>query len=661
MIKYANIVRSYTKYKNNKTKNKMLEQIQTSPLRHEDVAGVDPEQVPGEVRKLSGLALDQEFEGVVKGFYNADGATVRKFDAHILPSGQLQKAPDNAQSYLSVGSQGEEIYVATGQTAEELKQATLAKMRTLESLRTKPLAEIPVQGDASVSFTSIDHYAPKMAPSIEAYPIPSYLEDKISEKKVKDLYEVTHGPTIETEGWQQETFDIVADYLQTSESGQKMIESLGIRSLKSLTPEQAVKLSVWFVQDVSKYSHHETSQPQGEKTPSDQATTMKLLRDGIKNKDNPNWDGNGVCRNVASNVKTVFDALKDQQGEHSMLTNTYAVRSRGSQGDGYHAVRGTSRNAHLTTSLKDRIGHAWNEFITIDVNGSSNITIIDATWGMETPDHLQDYTAERSGREIVEFFDKAEDKKEAFYSAAHYFEGVMKGNLKKTGEEREQARDYALTEYLKIAKGALPAFQDVAEQMHIDPYVFNASYRIGEDLTEVEVDTLAELQKMHGDQEVQGLFAKIVKKHIDAVHGDSAIAHASVIERSFIKADPEYQAMVFDALGEEAVVQYAEHSGKLRAKLREIRPEVLPPFDPDVFQADARELATLISWDRISHFEKPELMVQKMHREVQKLAGNEQIYNAVVAGRSDYDLAKNFTAIRQSLKRAQKDSQAVAP
>lgn len=638
----------------------MPEQIQISPSRHEDVAGIDPEQIPDEVKKLSGIALDEAFEGVVKGFYDTDGTTVRQFDAYILSSGQLQKAPENAPSYLLVGAQGEERYVATGETAEELKQATLAKMRTLEKLRTKPLAEIPMQGDATISFTSIDHYAPKMAPSTEAYPIPSYLEDKISEKKVKDLYEVTHGPTIETEGWQQETFDIVADYLQTSESGQKMIESLGIRSLESLTPEQAVKLSVWFVQDVSKYSHHETNQPKGEKTPSDQATTMELLRDGIENKDNPSWNGNGVCRNVASNVKAVFDALKDQQNEHSMLTNTYAVRSQGSQGDGYHTVRGTSRNAHLTTSLKDRIGHAWNEFITIDANGSADITIVDATWGLETPDHLQDYTAERGGREIVEFFDKAEDKKEAFYSAANYFERVMKGSLQKTGNERAQTRDYALTEYLKIARSALPAFQDAAEQMHIDPYVFNASYRIGEDLTEVEMDTLAELQKMHGDQEVQGLFAKIVKKHIEAVQGDATITHASVIERNFLKADPEYQAMVFDVLGEETVVQYAEHSGKLRAKLREMRPEALPPFNPDTFKADARELATLINWDRVSHFDKPEVIVKKMHREIQKLAGNEQVYGAIIAGRTDYDVAKNFTAIRQSLKRAQKDSHVVA-
>lgn len=634
----------------------MSEQAQLSPYHHEDIAAAATEQIPAEARQLSGIALDQAFEGVVRSFYGQDETVVRQIDAYIMPDGRLQQAPKDAPSYLSVGVAGQERYVATGETAEELKQAALEKMRTLEVLRTKPMAEMTMRGDATVSFTSLDHYDPKMAPSTEAYPVPGYLEDKISEKNARSIDAATYQRTVETEGWQQETFDIVKGYLDTTENGRKMLENLGIESLQYLTPEQAVKLSVWLVQDVSKYSHHETGRTTAD-TKSDLSTTMELLRDGIVNKDNPNWQGNGVCRNVAANVKVVFDALKSNQGEYSMLANTYAIRARGDQGDGYYVARMASRNSHLTTQVEDHNGHVWNEFVTVDANGSADITIVDATWGMETPDHLQDYTAERSGREIVALFNQAEDKKEAYYGALAYFERAAKGLLQQAGVERNQARDYALTEYLKIARGAIPAFVVAGEHMPMDLYMFNAAYRIGENLTELEVDTLAELQKIQGDENVQELFAKTLKKHIEAIHDGSNIQHASVIERSFVKNDPEYQAMIFDILGEESVVQYAEDSPKLRAKLREMRPEALPPFDPENSKADARELATLINWDRVSHFDKPKLMVQKMHREIQKLVDNEQVYNAVVAGRSDYDLAKNFNAIRQSLRRARETSE----
>jgi hypothetical protein len=593
------------------------------------------------------LGCGAAFEDVIKGFYDADSVEVTPVDGYILPSGQLQYVPAEAASVAVIKNDGRREHVAMGNDPEELKQRALERMRTLESVHTKPIIFIPMTAEAKVTFTSVEHYNPKMAPRVEAYPVPSYLSEKLAAPDLSDPNAATYKNTLETEGWQQQTFDVVKDFVDTAEEGKKMLEKLKITSLDRLTPEQAVKLSIWFVQSVSKYSYAEMSEKAGE-TASDQSTAMELLKDGIANKDDPNWQGNGICRNVAANVKVVFDSLKSNQGEYTMLTNTYCVRTRGTEGDGYEDRRVVPD--HLTTVVDETSsGHAWNEFVTIDAKGSANITSIDATWGMDTPDHLRDFTALRGTREMIALFEKAEDKKEAFYSVVTHLERMMAHGYGQGGKRRDEVRDFALTEYLKLAKKVEPLFDDPEDSIPASRTVFSAAYRIGDRLTDVELDTLNVLQGGQEDPDVQRVFSGIVDKYVKEKQSNGS-NHPAIIERQFLKSDDEFQTMIFDALGAN-VTPYAELSGKFRARLRELKPEVLPPFDPKNSKADAREFASLIQWERVSRFDKPEVIAQKMQREIRRLAESEQMYDVIVAGRSDYDLAKNFSAIRKALQK----------
>lgn len=557
----------------------------------------------------------------------------------------IGKTPEGEYRIIIGSASGEAAakseVVGVGNDVESALLDSLKQMRTLETVRTRSLARIEMTDSSFASFTSLEHYSPKVAPSGETYPIPDYLEPILTSSRLGNF---TYRNTVEKDDWQVELCSLLADYLRDDPGGQKLVESLKIRSLSHLTPEQAVKLSTAFVQNVSKYTEEDIGAIN--LTRADKSTTVELLREGIANKQDPKWKGNGVCRNIASNVKAVFEALKATQTELSMLNNTYAVYGTGYDGAGYV----DSRANEYTTSLGGyKAGHAWNTFVTVDSEGSSVATIIDATWalGRDASSAIQhlDRTEVRAAAKIMQLFEKSEAKEKAFWGLTDYIQKLIRSSavnrqLSKAG--REGVREFATTEYLKAA-ARLP---EMPEDFSLPDAIVSSAYRLRGKLGHEEVETLFALDKAGGGLEQERLKAIIAgydsRRNVGLPKWKSA--------ENLIFGDKELQTLALDAVGAERALYLSEQSGAFRARLREVRPETLPPFSALERPADAQELSHFASQNGIYDTD-PKIIMRRFHSMLKRITGDDKLYEAIVTGRTDYDFAKNFATIVKVLRK----------
>lgn len=513
-------------------------------------------------------------------------------------------------------------------------------MRSLETVKTKSLAHIEMTDTSSVDFTSFAHYSPKVAPSGDAYPVPSHLEGMLADDKAGID---TYANTVAKEGWQTEVRGILNDYVTNNPDGRVLAEGLKISSLDHLTPEQAVKLSAAFVQNVSKYTDDAEGNPDGSRA--DGLTTPALLREGIDKKADPTWEGNGVCRNIASNVKAVFESLKQTQGELSMLNNTYAVYGSGANGAGYADKRDDGFSVSLNGS-----GHAWNTFVTIDSKGSAVATIIDATWALGNDadtaiEHL-DRTEVRAASQIIELFQKSERKTEAFDDLSYYLDRLIRTsvvNKQLSHAQRDNLRDYAVTEYLQAARQV----GQISANYTLPDSIIRGAYRLRGQLERHEVATLFELDRAGGSWERDRIKALITGYDKNRKVGLPGWMQAE----NLVFQDSELQELAYEAVGPERVAQLAETSGSFRRRLRLQHPTELPAFDPYTREADAQELHRIASLSGI-HDKDPKAIMRNMHRSIKRLAGDDGIAEAIIAGRNEYDLATSFQAIMNALQKS---------
>lgn len=529
--------------------------------------------------------------------------------------------------------------VGRGADVEAALQNSLEQMRTLETVRAKSLAHIEMTETSVVDFTTLEHYSPRVAPSHETYPVPSHLEGLLADDTRGNT---TYENTVAHEGWQREIRAVLDDYLAHDPAGRALVSGLKISSLDHLTPEQAVKLSAAFVQNVSKYSYADLDLPAGTPTRADKATAQELLTEGVARKDDPDWEGNGVCRNVASNIKAVFESLKSTQGELSMLNNTYAVYGGGDNGAGYS----DAREDNFSTSLNGS-GHAWNTFVTIDARGSAAVTIVDATWALgkdvtAAVEHL-DRTDVRAAAQIVGLFAKSERKPEAFEGLSVYADMQVRRsatNPRLSPAERDNFREYITTEYLNAAA----QLAEIPEGYMLPNALMAAAYRLRGQLEKREVTALFALDKAGGSVERERMKFLIAGYDKDRKVPLPAWKSGD----NLVFGNDELQALAYEAVGNDRVAQLAEVSGEFRQRLRSQRPAKLPAFDPYERRADAQELSHIASQSGI-HDRDPRVIIRTMHHRIKKLAGDEAIYTAVIAGRSDYDLASSFGAITAAL------------
>lgn len=522
--------------------------------------------------------------------------------------------------------------VANGEGVHDSLSNTLEAMRTLETIDTTPIVRFAVDG-SKVSLTELGHYTPKVAPSLESYVVPSHLEGVLkSDSAGADTYR----HTVEQPGWEQELFAQIGEYVAQNESIAELADGLKVSSLSSLTPEQAVKLSLGIVQSISKYSwlERDGKRVAGGKR-EDNMTTMELLAEGLAQSGNPEWKGNGVCRNVASNVKAVFEALKANQNQLSMLRNTYAVFESGNEGYGTRS-RGDASKFSLNAG-----GHAWNTFVTVGSNGESSITTVDATWAMgrNADGSLKepDYTSERMFETIAAISENTEDKTDIALAMSDYLNKLTRIIPGETSEAREQRQQFALTEWLKVAPTLLKA-----DMPSVPMGVIGAAYRLGANLDKSELQTLFSVQQAGWIDNFDAILGKYI----------TGKSHLSTVDRLTVR-DDNLQRAIYEKVGAVDTLAYADKSAEFRIRLRETQPNLLPEFDPVNNPADKAELLSLFKDAGLFMAGNRYYGDVVRNRLLQAARGNQVVFDSVVGNVSDYDLLRQYRDVRLKLTKAQ--------
>ncbi len=315
-------------------------------------------------------------------------------------------------------------------TWEEAKTYYLDVRATFEDKTShETLLKLPLDSTTSVSFVDFNGYDPKPSPTNESYGISAKVADSLFRDGFgagSSSYEFTlnnlgtYAETVNKEGWELSIFDFVSEYLEKEDP--ELARKIGITNLHELSPRQASQLATEIVVRNTKYNYGYISEKYKsepgtfpEPTPADKSSVMQILEEGLQNKDNPEWAGNGVCRNFAISVLCVFEALKKYQLELSQIKNTYCKYESGKE------------YAPGKKFEKGEAGHAWNSFLTIGKDGSGEATIVDATWAkqdLETKEVMGlDYTLTRMERMVKQIVEdpRRETDSETMQSVLHYY------------------------------------------------------------------------------------------------------------------------------------------------------------------------------------------------------------------------------------------------
>lgn len=457
--------------------------------------------------------------------------------AHQFP--ETQVLPDPARQ------------AEVGQTIATLLHSDLIEtVHAAEKISSRSIADIRMAPGQTVHFSTLEHYNPEVSSARsreEAHPVPEYLSDIFKRKYTPDTYK----KTTEKEGWSNELFDQVFDYLKTDPDGAKLVDMLGITYLDDVTAEQAVKLSVGIVQQLSKYSYDQVNMLEGAST-ADKQTVMELLKAGRDHQGDREWTGNGVCRNISASVAAVFDSLKAHQKTQNRLANTYVLMSQGIGGDGYD----TSFNDPNSTRP---IGHAWNTFVTLGSNGSANVTIADTTNALDKELHDNDVTLRYMAREMRALFEQSTDKPAAFEDLTYYYKKLAQNSLTKGPMVRESTYQFIATEYLAAAEKVVDElpFDDIDP---IPSEVYRGVRLLADKVDESYMRTLYKLSEKGRVESFDQLL-----KH----WANSDTSPTSLYQKiSFIERSPEsLRAATFQALGPEKSAELATRSKSVATAL----------------------------------------------------------------------------------------------
>jgi hypothetical protein len=249
----------------------------------------------------------------------------------------------------------------------------------------------------------------------------------------------------------------------------------------------------------------------------------------------------------------------------------------------------------------------------------------------------------------MQLFEKSEAKTEAFWGLTDYVQRLIRNtavNRQLSEAGREELREYITTEYLKAA-ARVPELPD---GFTLPDAIVGSAYRLRGRLEHEEIETLFALDKAGGGLEQKRLKAIIAgydnKRKVNLPVWKSA--------ENLIFSDDELQTLAFDAVGKERVTLLSEQSGAFRARLRESRPEILPPFNASERLTDAQELSYFASQNGI-YDKDPKMIMRRLYSTLKRVTGDDNVYESIVAGRTDYDLAKNFKNIVKALHNRAKD------
>lgn len=593
-------------------------------------------------------------------------------------------------------------------TWDEAKEHFLKSRENEERLSQKPLLEVQTGENEKIAFSQLDAFNPRVAPSEQPREIPDSIKTYLMGKGRLDGTEPsasTYQETIKEKDWEQKLYSFVSSYLE--KDGVETLKELGIEHLDALTPKQAIDLATRIVIDLTKYKWSDTKDVKSdvslkpEKTGADKSTVQQLLQEGLNRRSDPNWEGNGICRNFASSVKAVFEALKASQTRFSQLRDTYALYEGGM--DEFAPKRQKKNVMEM-----DRTGHAWNTFVTVSREGAANATIIDATWAKRNLDTKEveglDHTLLRMepvvhavGQNLSE---NSPNKEEQVQHLLSYYVVKIEGSNQPTPElppvnsldekDKTYFRDIAIKHFgekydltsvseeqvialgqrfiAEVQKGqqqeterqffttrAVELMKRQGVPKEISPVLaraISAEYqKIGDDTDKSEIETIYKISQATSDVDFGAILRSYLKdKPLSDYHAESLMF-----------ADNDLQMKVFDQIKtHKDYNKLIKESPKFRAKMREAVPQLFLDFSPGTKPEDAAELKHLAGKSRL--LSRYESMIDPRKPSEERINGffekarqalravNPEKYDASIANLDNYQLIKQYDRLDRELR-----------
>jgi len=591
---------------------------------------------------------------------------------------------------------------------DEAKEHFLKSKENEERFSQKPLLEVQTGENEKIAFSQLDAFNPRIAPSEQPHEIPESIKTYLMGKGRLDGTEPsasTYQETIKEKDWERKLFSFVSSYLE--KDGVETLKELGIEHLDALTPKQAIDLATRVVIDLTKYKWSDTKEAKSdiplkpEKSGADKNTVQQLLQEGLSRKNDPDWEGNGVCRNFASSVKGVFEALKTNQTRFSQLRDTYALYEGGM--DEFAPKRQKKNVMEM-----DRTGHAWNTFVTVSREGAANATVIDATWAKRNLDTKEveglDHTLLRMepvvhavGQNLSEGAPNKEeqiqhllsyyvlkiegskqvtpelppvaslDEKEKVYfreiAVKHFGEKYDLTSASeeqiialgqrfiaeiKKGQEQETERQFFTTRAVELMKrqGVPKEIPPILARAISEEY-----QKIGDDTDKSEIETIYKISQNNSNVDFGAILRSYLKeKPLSDYHAESLIF-----------ADNNLQMKVFDQIKfHKDYEKLIKESPKFRAKMREAVPQLFLDFSPGTKPEDATELKYLAGKSRL--LSRYESMIDPRKPSEERINGffekarqalraiNPEKYDEMVANLDNYQLIKQYDRLDRELK-----------
>lgn len=535
-------------------------------------------------------------------------------------------------------------------TWEQAQIAYLEARAKYEEPTKNPILSIEIGENVFANFVNLEDFNPQIAPTDKARIVPDPIQKAIFDNSINGtLYnsDHTYRNTINESGWTTNLFEFVSSYYE--EHGKETLEQLGIKNLDYLTPKQAIELSTRIVVGLTKYRHADEAYGNAE-TPADISTALGILKDGLENKEDPNWEGNGVCRNFASTLKAVFEAIKVNQTKFNRLRDTYCLYETGQ----------TAYAPKRVIDKKDG-SHAWNVFVTICANSKIDAVAADVTWANQDLDTKEvkglGYTNERIEPyvgAIASMLPAGESKAEG------EFVKILLWYVKKiespgdTGgwvTAQEAAQFYATRALFLIGQKGLP--------QNLPPEVIK---KISDTYLEINKVNPSEIKALFrlSQREPDSNFDTILKKYLE----DKDLTHHTSDyhqDPPLLFEDNDLQKRVFvEMMKKEGWEWFIKKNSRFRVRMREVMPESFDGFSPATKPEDLFELKYLIQGN---HFidrtvsiltagsiseEVIAKVYSKVRLQLQNL--NPELFDSTYTGMDDYQLVKQFDSLYTALR-----------
>ncbi|MEI7749497.1 MAG: hypothetical protein WCJ25_00650 [Candidatus Moraniibacteriota bacterium] len=537
-------------------------------------------------------------------------------------------------------------------TWKEAKEFYLQVREGKEKLSRNPILEIQTGEREKISFSDFDSFDPQIAPSESSHALPASIEKYLLDEKKRtgsDAGSSTYQETVKEQNWERKLFSFVSSYLENE--GAETVKRLEIDHLESLTPKQAVALATEVVIDLTKYKKSDTRkerEARGEstdtKTRADQCTVLQLLHEGQVRRNDERWEGNGVCRNFADSVKAVFEALKKNQTRFNRLRDTYCLFE--SDENSFAPSRGKKKG--------DRIGHAWNTFVTVSQEGAADAVIVDATWAERNLETKKaeglDYTLSRMepiinavGRDLREDAPERDEQLRhilSFYLLKMETPGDTGGLV--TPEEERQFYATRALDFI-IRQGLTHGLPNALVEAIGKEY-----QTFGEGVDKKEVETLYSILGDHPGMDFSSVFRTYLKdKEFSVYRADDII----------FKNDDMQKAAFEELKTRQGFDSFLKESPKFRIRMREALPGLFMGFSPMTKPEDRKELLFLMGKSNFLRWEENRIgTTQESYDEflakkrVLLHDMNPARYDDTVADLDDYQLVKKCDAIYKDLK-----------